>query len=310
MTADGSRSGSAALPPETELVAIEQAALELARLAGDAITASLSSVISIEYKTAGKGGAEPTDPVSEIDRAIEGQIRARLAQRFPAHAIVGEEVETHPDSEADFVWAIDPVDGTSNFINGFPLYCASIGVLFRGVPVVGATWCATSRALRPGVIHAYAGGPLSFEGEPLPLRPPDASIRRPLAGAPGGSPGRTARWDNRVTGSAALEAAFTAAGIFTLCRFGGLRIWDLASGVALARAAGLDVRVKKRGAWFPFERFEPPARVKEDRAPTLRDWSEPLVVGTPAAVEQFLSAAPAPGLLSSLGRLFSWRPRV
>jgi myo-inositol-1(or 4)-monophosphatase len=67
------------------------------------------------------------------------------------------------------VWAIDPIDGTTNFVNGFPLFAASIGMLHRGCPVVGAIWCSTSYALRAGVYHARAGGALRFEGEPLAL---------------------------------------------------------------------------------------------------------------------------------------------
>src|SRR5690606_38051229 len=146
-----------------------------------------------------------TDPVSEIDRTVETAIRERLAADFPDHAIIGEELDEDPPAGATYVWAVDPVDGTTNFVNGFPLYSASIGVLFEGVPVAGATWCSTSRELCPGVYHAHAGGELYFEGVPVPPLEPNATIRRPLAAAPGGSPGRTAHWDNRVTGSAAIE---------------------------------------------------------------------------------------------------------
>jgi myo-inositol-1(or 4)-monophosphatase len=307
MAAQPATDPGSGIPPEAELREIERAALELARLAGRTIVASLSTTLAIDYKTEGKRGAQPTDPVSQIDRAVEEQIRERLASEFPGHGIVGEEVEDHPDSDAEFVWAIDPVDGTSNFISGFPLYCASIGVLHRGVPVVGATWVSTARELRPGVIHARAGGELSFEGEPMPHRTGDPAVRRPLAGAPGGSPGRTALWDNRVTGSAAIEAAYTAAGLFTFTFLGGVRIWDVASGVALVQAAGLDVRVRERGAWVPFERFTPPSRVKEDRPPTLRDWSQPLALGRPASVQHFLDAARPAGTVDRLRRLFSRR---
>jgi myo-inositol-1(or 4)-monophosphatase len=295
------------IPGEQELREIEQAALDLARTAGATIIESLGSTLTIEYKTAGIKGAEPTDPVSQIDRKVEELIRLRLGSEFPGHGIIGEEVEDHPAAGADYIWAIDPVDGTSNFINGFPLYSASIGVLHRGVPIAGATWVSTSRELRPGVMHARLGGPLSFEGEPMPRRTEDPAVRRPLAGAPGGSPGRTARWDNRVTGSAAIEAAFTAGGLLTFALLGGLHIWDVAAGTALLRAAELDIRVRRRGAWQAFDRFEAPARVKADRAPTLRDWSEPLAVGRPESVEHFLRERPPTGLLSSMRRLVGRR---
>jgi myo-inositol-1(or 4)-monophosphatase len=291
-----------ALPGDDELAEIERAALSFARQAGEAIVASLGTELEVEYKTEGKRGAEPTDPVSKIDHAVEALIRERLGVEWPDHAIIGEEVDEHPAADAVYTWAIDPVDGTTNFINGFPLYCASIGVLYRGRPVVGATWVSASRELRPGVLHARAGQGLSFEDEPLAVGDPDKRIRRPLAAAPGGSPGRTDRWDNRVTGSAALECAYTAAGIFTQCSFGGLRIWDLASGVALAQEAGMDVRVRRRGEWVPFDRFRAPASVKEDREPTLRDWSEPLLIGRPESVTHYLASRKRPGIVTSILR--------
>lgn len=294
----------AELTDPAELEEIEAVAAELAGRAGERIVAAVGSTLTVDYKTKGRAGAEPTDPVSEIDQAVEQMLRERLAVRFPGHAIAGEEVEEQPDAAADYLWAIDPVDGTSNFINGFPLFCASIGVLKDGRPVAGATWCASSHELRPGVYSARAGGPIRFEGEPFAPREPHESIRRPLAGAPGGSPGRTIRWDNRVTGSAAIECAFTAAGILLVSSFYGLRIWDVASGVALARSAGMEVRVRRRGQWAELERFEAPAKVREDRAPTLRDWSEPLVMGRPGAVEELLSRQRRPGLRETIRRLF------
>jgi hypothetical protein len=95
--------------------------------------------------------------VSEVDRATEILVRARLAERFPQHDIIGEELDERPGRGADFVWAVDPIDGTANFINGFPLFAASIGLLYRGYPLVGAIWCSTSHTLQSGVYHAHCG---------------------------------------------------------------------------------------------------------------------------------------------------------
>ncbi|HRC63395.1 MAG TPA: inositol monophosphatase family protein, partial [Dehalococcoidia bacterium] len=142
---------------------IEAVAVELAHLAGAEIDSALGREIVVEYKSASKkGNVEPTNPVSEVDHAVEALVRERLALRFPGHGIIGEEVELQPDPTRDFVWVIDPVDGTTNFVNGFPLFAASIGVLHRGVPVAGAIWCSTGHELRSGVYHARAGGPLRF----------------------------------------------------------------------------------------------------------------------------------------------------
>jgi myo-inositol-1(or 4)-monophosphatase len=269
---------------------MEETALELARLAGAEITAALSRDLAVSYKTDGHGESQPTDPVSEVDHAVEALVRERIQARFPGHAIIGEEVDEHPEDGVDVLWVIDPVDGTTNFINGFPLFAASIGVLYQGFPAAGAVWCSSSHLLRAGVYHASLGGPLRFEGAGVTPAGAGENVKRRLAAAPGGSPGRTNNWDNRVTGSAAIECAFVAAGIFDVARFGGLRIWDLAAGVVLAAAAGRESWVKGAEGWAPLDRFEAPARVKDDRKPTLRDWSQPMVVGLPEAVQAVIPA--------------------
>ncbi len=284
------------LPDDRLLAEIEEAALELARLAGAEIMSALQREISVEYKTEARGDAAPTDPVSEVDRAVEQLLRERLGERFPDHGIVGEETDDQPSPDQEFLWVVDPVDGTSNFVNGFPLFACSIGVLHRGRPVVGAVWCSTSHALRPGVYHARRGGPLRFEQGPVTPERPGGDVTRRLAAAPAGSRGRTATWDNRVTGSAAIECTFVAAGIFNSASFWAVRLWDVAAGATLLQAAGREVWVRGRGGWEPLQRFEAPdtlpqaARTREareeQREPTLRDWQQPLLVGEPEAVRQ------------------------
>lgn len=271
---------------ETTLCQLEDVARELAGLAGGEIARAITRGISVEYKTEARSPEQaPTDPVSEVDRAIEALIRDRLGAQFRGHAVIGEEVDEHPPEGGDFAWAIDPVDGTTNFVNRFPLVAASVGVLYRGVPVAGAIWCSASHNMDRGVYHSRLGGALHFEGEVVESLPSNTGVRRRLAAAPGGAPGRTAAWDNRVTGSAALECAFVAAGIFTSAQFWSPRIWDVAAGVVLLRSAGKDVLAGGRAGWAPFERFDPPARVREDRPPTLRDWIRPMLIGTPDAIE-------------------------
>lgn len=278
------------LPGDALLAEIEGVALDLARLGGAEIMSAFQREISVEYKTEARGDAAPTDPVSEVDRAVEQLLRERLSERFPEHGIVGEEVDDQPAPDQEFLWVVDPVDGTSNFVNGFPLFACSIGVLHRGRPVVGAVWCSTNHELRPGVYHARRGGPLRFEQGPVTPERPGGDVSRRLAAAPAGAPGRTATWDNRVTGSAAIECTFVAAGIFNSASFWAVRLWDVAAGATLLRAAGREVLVRGRGGWAPLQRFEAPDTVpraarEEQREPTLRDWRQPLLVGEPEAVQ-------------------------
>lgn len=284
-----------------ELREIERVAVELACIAGEHMQRALEAGFAVEYKTEGHHGAEPTDPVSEVDRAVEAAIRDRLAADFPTHHVVGEEVVEPPAVANEVLWAIDPVDGTSNFVNGFPLFSASIGVMSDGVPIAGAIWCSSTHQLRHGVYHARAGSQLYLDGE-LVTRKVGADVRRRLAAAPGGSPGRTRSWDNRITGSAAIECAFTAAGIFNSARFHGLRIWDLAAGVVLVRAAGGLVLERQGTHWEPFERFVEPPPGRDGVAKTIRDWSTPLILGEHEVVEQLATPA-KPGLLERARQL-------
>jgi myo-inositol-1(or 4)-monophosphatase len=219
--------------------------------------------------------------VSEVDHAVEVLIRARLPERFPEHGIIGEEFEDESRAH-DFLWAIDLVDGTTNFINGFPLFAASIGILHQGRPLVGALWCSASHALRAAVYHATVGGRLRFEGEPLTLEANEA-VRRHLAGEPWASSGGALPWEVRKTGSAAIECAFVAAGLLRVARFARPNIWDVAGGVALVRTTGGEVRVKSPQGWVALEQFK--VEAAGQRASPLRGWRQPVILGEPEAVE-------------------------
>ncbi|MBM4416269.1 MAG: inositol monophosphatase [Chloroflexi bacterium] len=280
--------------PEALLVALEALAAELAALAGAEIAQTLGREIAVEYKDPARGAPDASNPVSEVDRAVEDLIRERVGERFPQHGIVGEEVELHPDPAHEFLWVIDPVDGTTNFVNGFPLFSASVGVLHRGRPVAGAIWCSTSHELRAGVYHAHAGGALRFDARAVPTGRPSTGVRRRVMAAPGGAPGRMTHWDTRVTGSTAIECAFVAAGIFVAARFWNPALWDVAAGVVLVRAAGLEAWVREGNRWQPLEAFAAPASVREERTPTLRDWHRPLVIGQADAVAALLDRARRP----------------
>jgi myo-inositol-1(or 4)-monophosphatase len=255
--------------------ALETTAAELALLAGAEITASISRPFEIAYKSGAGVSDDFRNPVSEIDRKCEVLIRARLGERFPDHDIIGEEMVARSANPSDFVWAVDPIDGTTNFINGFPLYAASIGLLYRGYPLIGAVWCASTHAQRAGVYHGAWCGPLSFDGLPLSRRS-QAAVRRHLGAEPSGGSFPHLPWDVRQTGSAAIECAFTAAGMLRVTRFDRPNLWDVAGGVALVLAAGGVVMWRHDEAWEPFERFE--------GSPDLGGWRESLLLGDAEAV--------------------------
>jgi myo-inositol-1(or 4)-monophosphatase len=266
-----------------DLAAIERIAVELAGRAGAEIVAALGSIFTVRYKTGVGDAISLRDPVSEIDRHIETELRARLAERFPDHGVLGEEMAERPARDSDYVWAIDPIDGTTNFVNGFPLFAASVGVLHHGVPVAGAVWCSVSHALRPGVFHAAVGGRLRFDGSDVTPKVNAAVLRR-LAGVPIVADADEAGWEARKTGSAALECAMVAAGLLEVARFASPHVWDVAGGVALVQAGGGTVRQYEGSQWSPLKRFASAENAGERSE--LSSWRKPLVVGTQKAVAQ------------------------
>lgn len=264
-----------------DLAAVERTAVELARLAGAEIVTALGTSVSVRYKT-GADEQSLQDPVSEIDHNVESLIRSRLAEEFPDHDIIGEEMKERPGQDDSFVWAVDPIDGTTNFVNRFPIFGASIGVLYRGSPIAGAIWSSFTHTLRAGVYHARLGAPLCFDGAPIDVAP-NPAVRRRLAGSAYIGRDRE-QWDFRKTGSAAVECALVATGMLEVAHFASPHIWDVAAGIALVRAAGGAVLSRQNGEWRTMAAFEA-ARDGAEAVDDLANWRRPLIVGTADAVE-------------------------
>lgn len=109
-----------------EMIAAAEAAAEAA---GAVIRPLFRSALLVEAK----GDASP---VTEADKAAERRIRALLAERFPAHGLIGEEYGAER-ADAEWVWVIDPIDGTRAFVTGRPIFGSLIGLMHRGRPVLG-----------------------------------------------------------------------------------------------------------------------------------------------------------------------------
>lgn len=270
-----------------QLAEMEAVAVELAQLGGAEIRAALGGLLRVKYKGVEERPEDFKDPVSEVDGRVEALIRERLAEHFPTHDIVGEEMDVRPGRGHEFIWAVDPIDGTANFINGFPLFASSVGVLHRGRPVVGAIWCSVSHALEAGVYHAAIGGPVRFNGVALESKT-NPAIRRRLGGEPYASPAGAHLWDSRKTGSAAVECAFVAAGLLEMAWFERPNIWDVAGGLALVLAGGKVAETAHAGAWRGFESFT-------EGGDDPGDWRAPLAIGERASVERYVRDHPPPG---------------
>jgi len=89
-----------------------------------------AATLAVEHKA-------DQSPVTEADRGAEALLREKINARFPAHGIIGEEHGNERDG-ADFVWVLDPIDGTKSFISGVPLWGTLIALLHNGAPILGA----------------------------------------------------------------------------------------------------------------------------------------------------------------------------
>jgi histidinol-phosphatase len=105
---------------------------QLATVSGDAIRPFFRTSLGIEDK----GAAGGFDPVTAADRAAENAMRALIRRTFPAHGIIGEEYGSER-TEAEYVWVLDPIDGTKSFITGMPAWGSLIALTRHGAPVFG-----------------------------------------------------------------------------------------------------------------------------------------------------------------------------
>jgi myo-inositol-1(or 4)-monophosphatase len=115
------------------MTAIDFAAFvdELAHISGETILPFFRTSLTVENKKVGG-----FDPVTAADRAAENAMRAMIRKSFPGHGIIGEEYGDER-ADAEYVWALDPIDGTKSFINGMPTWGTLIGLLRFGEPVFG-----------------------------------------------------------------------------------------------------------------------------------------------------------------------------
>ena len=193
-----------------------------------------------------KGGAAGFDPVTAADKGAEAAIRKLIAERYPDHGVIGEEYgEDRP--EADYVWVLDPIDGTRAFIAGLPLWTTLIGLRHRGRPVLGAI-------SQPHIGEIYVG---QADGSRLISRNGERPLRvrtgLPLSAAiiattdPVGCFNRSelAAW-NSVRAAARLARmgcdgyayAMVAAGTLDVVIEAGLKSWDIEAAVPLLAGAG------------------------------------------------------------------------
>ena len=143
---------------------------ELAHVAGKAIMPYWRRPINVETKEEeGRSLAQTLSPVTAADRAAEQAMRQLIETRYPTHGIYGEEFGSVRVDNAEFVWVLDPIDGTKSFITGKPTWGILVACLCRGVPVVGVIDQCVLKERWVGV----QGRPTTLNGQPVSV---DASV--------------------------------------------------------------------------------------------------------------------------------------
>lgn len=206
------------------------------------------------------------DIVTEADLASERLIIERIRSYYPRHAILAEEsgdVQAIGDQQSEHKWIIDPLDGTTNYAHGYPCFCVSIALEYKGKIVIGVIYDPT----RDEVFAAELGEGATLNGRSIRVSEVDDLNRAMLCT---GFPydvrdrGDFARHFTdfimraqavRRDGSAALDLAYVACGRFDGFWEEGLNPWDVAAGVLLLEEAGGRV---SRYDGSPFDIYTPP----------------------------------------------------
>ena len=223
--------------------ALLNTAVEAARKAGDIISRQSRQLERLKVQMKGQN-----EFVTQVDQAAENAIIELIHQRYPDHAILGEESGQIGDANAEYMWILDPLDGTTNFIHGLPYYCVSIALKIKGrlsVAVVynpesqelftatrGSGATLDGRRIRVSARNEIAGGLVVTE---FPFRSNDLSLDAHLS-----------IYKNvmleagsiRRPGSAALDLCYLAAGRIDVGWMFGMKLWDIAAGVLILREAG------------------------------------------------------------------------
>jgi myo-inositol-1(or 4)-monophosphatase len=217
-------------------------AIEAVIRAGDVQLARFGGDMRVDKKGA-------INLVTEVDLQIEREFRAMIAERFPGHVVLGEEFETSGDREATppFCWVFDPVDGTTNYAHGLPIFCSSLGLEIDGEIAVGAIYDPTRREL----FTAQRGQGAWLNGRPLRVSAADTLIDSLLVtgfhyGIQHDAEELVSLFREfiqrsravRRLGSAALDLCYVAAGRFDGYWESKIQPWDVAAGALIVSEAG------------------------------------------------------------------------
>lgn len=209
--------------------------------AGRVILQGWRQLDQLQVEEKGRG-----DLVSVVDRRSEDVIRKLLLEKYPDHAVLGEELGESA-GKGEFAWVVDPLDGTANFVHGLPQFAVSIALLKGGKPEVGVVYNPVS----DDWFTAARGQGAQMNGRKIRVNHQRDAGRAVVAtGFPFKTPERMPQQmayvqaaleefsDVRRLGSAALDLSYVACGRLDAYFEMGLKPWDMAAGLLIAQEAG------------------------------------------------------------------------
>jgi myo-inositol-1(or 4)-monophosphatase len=227
------------------------AAINSASKAGEWIKSKVGKFTQLDTKYS------RADLVTEVDKGSERMIRNLIGTYFPHHSFLGEEgVEPGPEAadrairemgDSEYLWIVDPVDGTTNFVHGFPFFSVSIALAHRGRVIVGVVYDPS----RDELFVAERGKGAYVHGTKMHVSP-ESALNESLIGTGFPADPHVALPSNlqaiqalapkvrnlRAAGSAALHLAYVAAGRLSGFWEDNLSVWDMAAGSLLVEEAG------------------------------------------------------------------------
>ena len=236
----GREVGDQFIPPTSDFEPFVKIAIEAAQVGG----AILQEYTRIGFHIQRK---DEINLVTEADLRSEQAIIEVIREAFPTHQILAEEKGSHAHGETPYKWIIDPLDGTTNFAHGFPLYNVSIGLEHQGTCVVGVILDPTRHEL----FTAHMGAGATLNGKPIQTSQ-ISNLDGALLVTGFGYDVRTNPENNldefcrftlkaqgvRRTGTAALDMCYVACGRFDGFWELALNPWDTAAGLVILQEAG------------------------------------------------------------------------
>ena len=276
-------------PNDVTLQAAEELAIRASMEAGRFISERFGGPMEIMQKAEQEG----VDIVTDVDKASQKLIVAMIEERFPEHQILGEEdpPENEPSAK-EFMWAIDPIDGTKNYVNGSTIHAVSIALLHRGVPVAGAIWTPWPGEKGYALIHARAGhGAWLNEERVTVVKGTDNGVPEAgrLAAVPGSlrgafeikKPLQGNLGEIRMTGSTCYELMMVATGAMQYVLNGYSSVWDYAAGLIIVKEAGGISLTPTKDGWQEISGWGELYTADIETSKRMRSWKGTVLSSTP-----------------------------